>query len=148
MITFLDSDLFASPAQTLVNAVNTVGVMGKGVALAFKQRYPDMFKAYRARCLEGTLDVGMLHLYRTPDRSILNFPTKKHWRQPSRIEYVEAGLAEFVRRYAEYGIESISFPQLGCGSGGLDWEEQVKPLMERYLQLVPLPIFIHIYQPS
>jgi O-acetyl-ADP-ribose deacetylase (regulator of RNase III) len=71
--------------------------------------------------------------------------TKKHWRQPSRVEYIEAGLHKFVEHYGEYGISSVSFPQLGCGHGGLDWESQVQPLMERYLHDLPIPVYIHLY---
>lgn len=145
MLTYvLDGDLLTSPAQTLVNTVNLVGVMGKGLALRFKQVYPEMFRAYQSACESRTIDVGRSWLYRTPRKWILNFPTKRHWRQPSRIEDIEQGLQFFVRTYAELGIYSVAFPALGCGNGELHWDV-VRPLMERYLK--PLPITVFIYPP-
>ncbi|MFQ5342832.1 MAG: macro domain-containing protein [Anaerolineae bacterium] len=145
MLTYVTISLFESPAQTLVNTVNTVGVMGKGIAAVFKQLYPEMYKQYRRLCQEGELDVGKLYIYRTPNKIVVNFPTKKHWRQRSRVEYIEAGLGKFVTRYEDYGISSVSFPQLGCGHGELDWETQVQPVMERYLRDLPIPVYIHLY---
>ncbi|MFT4037388.1 MAG: macro domain-containing protein [Thermomicrobiales bacterium] len=133
MITYIEGNLFTSTAQTLVNTVNTAGVMGKGIAKEFKTYFPGMVPEYVQRCKDGSFAHGQLLLYRTPHKWVLNFPTKRHWRNPSRLEDIEAGLATFVRTYAEQGISSIVFPQLGCGNGGLDWEGQVRPLMERYL---------------
>jgi O-acetyl-ADP-ribose deacetylase (regulator of RNase III) len=144
MITYVEGDLFQSPARALVNPVNTAGVMGKGLALEFKRRYPAMFEQYRDLCEKKQLDVGQLWIFKTPDKWILNFPTKKHWRQKSEVEYIEAGLERFVAIYQEEGIDSIAFPQLGCGSGQLDWETQVRSLMEKYLGSLPIPIHIHI----
>ena len=143
MITYVEGDLFQSPAKVLVNPVNTAGVMGKGLALEFKRRYPAMFREYQVLCKKKQLDVGQLWIYKTPEKWILNFPTKRHWRQKSRPEYIEAGLERFVATYQEENIDSIAFPQLGCGSGQLDWETQVQPLVEKYLG--QLPITIHIY---
>ena len=145
MLTYVTISLFDSPAQTLVNTVNTVGAMGKGMAAVFKQLYPEMYQQYRRLCMEGKLDIGMLYIYRTPNKIIVNFPTKKHWRQRSRIEYIEAGLERFVASYGDYGISSVSFPQLGCGHGELDWERQVQPVMERYLRGLPILVYIHLY---
>jgi O-acetyl-ADP-ribose deacetylase (regulator of RNase III) len=142
MLRYVAINLFDSPAQTLVNTVNTVGVMGKGVAKAFKGLYPDMFRAYRAFCQAGRLDIGQLYLYKTPNKWVLNFPTKRDWRNPSQLEWIEAGLVKFVQSYAERGITSISFPQLGTGNGGLAWQD-VRPLMDRYLRDLPIPVFIH-----
>ena len=144
MICYIDGDLLESPAKVLVNTVNTVGVMGKGIALRFKRVYPEMFKAYRGYCEQGQLAVGRLHLYKTRHKWILNFPTKKHWRQPSRVEYIESGLRTFADSYAERGITNIAFPALGCGNGELDFESQVKPLMERYLGSLSIPTFIYL----
>lgn len=144
MITYLSGDLFQSPAKVLVNTVNTVGVMGKGIALKFKRIYPEMFEVYRNHCERGNLQIGQLLLYKTPNKWILNFPTKKHWRNPSRVEYIEAGLEKFRARYSEMGMTSISFPELGCGNGELDFESQVKPLMEGYLGSLSIPTFIHL----
>jgi O-acetyl-ADP-ribose deacetylase (regulator of RNase III) len=143
MITYVEGDLFQSPAKVLVNPVNTAGVMGKGLALEFKRRYPAMFREYQVLCKKKQLDVGQLWIYKTPEKWILNFPTKRHWRQKSRPEYIEAGLERFVATYQEENIDSIAFPQLGCGSGQLDWETQVQLLMEKHLG--PLPITIHIH---
>lgn len=143
MINYVTSHLFDSPAQTLVNTVNTVGVMGKGIAAEFKRQYPDMFTRYREFCDRGDLDIGKLYLYRSPNKWVLNFPTKKHWRNPSKLEYIEVGLEKFAESYMQRGITSISFPQLGCGNGGLPWEE-VRPVMDAVLREVPIPIYIHL----
>ena len=144
MITYVVCDLFESPARVLVNTVNTVGVMGKGIAKQFKQVYPDMFREYQEICESRKFEVGDLWLYKTANKWVLNFPTKKHWRQPSRIDYIESGLEKFVATYHVYGITSVSFPFLGCGNGELDWETQVQPVMERYLKELPIDVFIHL----
>ncbi len=142
MIEYIEGDIFSSPAQVIVNTVNTVGVMGKGLALAFKQRYPEMFACYRTACEKRQLKIGKLMLWYAPDHWILLFPTKEHWRNPSKLEYIENGLIKFVNTYADKNITSIAFPRLGCGNGELNWDD-VRPLMERYLK--PLPIDIYIY---
>lgn len=143
VITYLKGDIFSSPAQVLVNTVNTVGVMGKGVALEFKKRYPEMFKSYERVCDKKQLEVGKLMLWKGAEKWVLMFPTKKHWRNPSKMEYIEAGLKKFTDTYIEKGITSIAFPRLGCGNGGLDWEE-VRPLMERYLKRLSIPVYIYV----
>lgn len=144
MITYMSGDLFRSPANVLVNTVNTVGVMGKGIALKFKRIYPEMFEAYRNHCERGNLQIGQLLLYKTPNKWILNFPTKKHWRNPSKEEYIDAGLGKLAACSAEMGLTSIAFPELGCGNGELDFETQVRPLMERHLGRLSVPIFIYM----
>ncbi|MFZ2968790.1 MAG: macro domain-containing protein [Sulfuricurvum sp.] len=143
MITYVRTNIFESNAQVLVNTVNTVGVMGKGIALKFKQLYPDMFKSYQKYCENGLMTVGKLQLYKTSNKWILNFPTKKEWRNPSRLEYIEEGLQKFIDYYQKLGIRSIAFPMLGCGNGGLEWEV-VRPIMERYLKNLPIDVYIHI----
>ena len=148
MLNYVTFNLFDSPAQTLVNTVNTVGVMGKGIALIYKQLYPEMYAQYRRLCQAGEFEMGMLHIYRTPNKIIVNFPTKEHWRQKSRLQYIEVGLQKFVARYTDYGVSSVSFPQLGCGNGELDWETQVRPLMEKHLYRLPIPVYIHLYDSS
>ncbi len=148
MITYVLGDLFTSPASMLVNTVNTVGVMGKGLAKEFKAYFPEMFDEYQKLCEDGRLTIGRLYLYRSLHKSVLNFPTKRHWRQKSRIEDIEAGLRTFASHYTTYGITDIAFPQLGCGNGELDWETQVQPLMEQYLSALPIEIYIHIYDVS
>ena len=143
MIRYIEGDIFKSPAQVIVNTVNTVGVMGKGIALEFKKRYPDMFQAYRDICDRKKLKTGSLMLYYEPDHWVLLFPTKENWRNPSRMEYIEAGLAKFCRTYAEKGITSVAFPKLGCGNGELNWSE-VQPVMEKYLRDLPIDIYIYL----
>jgi len=142
MITYVIGNLFESPARVLVNTVNTVGVMGKGIAKDFKAIYPDMFREYQKLCESKKLTIGKLWLYKTPNKWILNFPTKTTWKQPAKVEYIESGLETFVRMYAKKGITSIAFPPLGCGNGELDWENQVRPIMEKYLKRLPIDIFI------
>ena len=145
MITYVVCSIFESPARVMVNTVNTVGVMGKGIARDFKQIYPDMFREYQKLCESGSLRIGSLWLYKTSNKWVLNFPTKRHWRQPSRPEYIEAGLKKFAEVYHVHSITSISFPLLGCGNGELDWETQVQPLMEKYLRDLPITAFVHLH---
>lgn len=145
MLIFLQTSIFESPAQTLVNTVNTVGVMGKGIAKTFREKYPQMFREYHQFCKAEKLQVGHLHLWRDNPKWILNFPTKTTWRRPSEIEYIEAGLKKFVQTYEQVGIRSISFPPLGCGNGNLNWHD-VKPIMVHYLKDLPIDIYIHDYQ--
>lgn len=142
MISYVQGNLFESPAQTLVNTVNTVGAMGKGIALQFKQYFPAMFAEYHQLCLSGKLEIGTLHIYHAPRKKILNFPTKQDWRRPSKLEYIEAGLDTFVRIYQEAGIQSVAFPPLGCGNGELNYAD-VRPLMERYLRPLPIPVYLY-----
>src|ERR671924_200654 len=108
-LSYRTGDIFDSKAQVLVNPVNCKGRMGKGLALAFKQRYPDMFAAYQQDCRDGKLRIGRPTLYKTSTPWILNFPTKDHWRDDSRMEYLEEGLQYFVAHYKQLGIKSIAF---------------------------------------
>ena len=147
MVYLVNHDLFKSPAQTLVNTVNTEGVMGKGIAKEFKKRFPAMFKEYRALTDHSELEIGQLHVWRGPSKWVLNFPTKTTWRKPSKLSYVEEGLRKFVVSYEQLGIESVSFPPLGCGNGNLDWDV-VRPIMFEYLSSVKIPVFIHDVQVS
>ena len=145
MVTALTGDLFTSRAQTLVNAVNCVGVMGKGIALEFKKRYPAMFEDYVARCSRNEVRLGKPYLFRDLGGTmILNFPTKDHWRSPSCLKDIDAGLDYFVKHAAAWGVTSVAFPPLGCGNGGLAWAD-VEPLI--YRKLSGLPIEIEIYAP-
>ena len=137
---YLNGDIFSSPAEVIVNPVNTAGVMGKGLAADFKKKYPNMFAIYKKNCEDKLFDVGKLMLTSEIDYRVLLFPTKKHWKSPSKVDYIEAGLKKFVDTYDEKKITSIAFPPIGCGLGGLSWENQVKPLMERYLSDLPLNI--------
>jgi len=132
-----------------VNTVNTVGVMGKGIALQFKRAYPDMFKAYARAAKAEEIRIGRMHLWTTGQldgpRLIINFPTKRHWRAGSKLADIEAGLTDLVRVIQEEHIESIAIPPLGCGHGGLKWSE-VEPLMRRSLDQVD-GVDVHIYAP-
>lgn len=138
-------NIFDSKCNTLVNTVNCVGVMGKGIALEFKNRYPYMFREYQTLCKEGKVKPGRPYLYHDlTGTSIINFPTKDNWRSPSKFLYIVEGLKWFRQSYHELGITSVAFPPLGCGNGGLSWDE-VGPVM--YRELKDLPIEIEIYAP-
>lgn len=143
MIEYIEGDIFESPAQVIVNTVNTVGVMGKGMALSFKQRYPQMFERYKNACEKHLLAIGKLMLFYEADHWLLMFPTKENWRNPSKLEYIEKGLIKFVSTYADKSITSVAFPKLGCGNGELNWSD-VKPLMERYLKKLPIDVYIYL----
>ena len=149
-IVFKKGNIFQSEKQTIVNTINCVGVMGKGVALGFRLRYPEMYEKYRQFCKEKQITIGKLWLYKPTavnSQWILNFPTKFHWKYPSKIEYIEAGLQKFVGSYKERGITSIAFPLLGTHNGGLD-KIEVLNLMHSYLGKCDIPIEIYEYDPS
>jgi len=137
MIEFKTGDLFLQDAEALVNTVNCVGVMGRGVALQFKKRFPDNFKAYAAACKRDEVIPGKMFVYETGTvinpRIIINFPTKRHWRGASRVEDIESGLHDLERVIKEYNIKSIVLPPLGCGLGGLNWD-LVRKRIESHLE--------------
>ncbi len=138
-------DIFESTMKTLVNTINCVGVMGKGIALEFKKRFPNMYGEYVSLCESGIVRPGKPYVYQDfYGTSILNFPTKDHWRSPSKLSYIISGLDWFREHYHEYGITAIAFPPLGCGNGGLTWDV-VGPVM--YDRLKDLPIDIELYAP-
>jgi O-acetyl-ADP-ribose deacetylase (regulator of RNase III) len=146
MFRVLIGDLFESQAQTLVNAVNCVGVMGKGIAEQFKRRFPTMFDDYKRRCKRKDVRLGEPYLYRDSSGfQIVNFPTKGHWRSPSRLADVERGLDYLAKHAAEWSITSLALPALGCGAGGLEWSD-VGPLI--YRKLNKLAIDIEVYAPT
>lgn len=150
MIQYKVGNLLESKAEALVNTVNTVGVMGKGIALQFKNEFEKNYKIYAKACKEKTLVIGQLLVTREEsllygERTIINFPTKTDWRKPSEYSYIEQGLAELVKVIKEQGIKSIAIPPLGAGNGGLNWSK-VKVLMEKYLSGVDCDIYI--YEPS
>ena len=144
MITTITGNIFTTRCQTLVNTVNCVGVMGAGIALECRLRYPQMFEQYVRLCEGGQLDVGKLWLYKSPDRWVLNFPTKKHWKWPSKEEYLRCGLEKFVQTYQSRGIESVAFPLLGAHNGGLT-ESQSMNVMLEFLQHCDIPVEIYRY---
>lgn len=152
-IIFKRGDMFADRSEALVNTVNCVGVMGKGVALEFKKRWPKNFQEYRKACEQKKLVPGMLLIHEASNglledrpKYIINFPTKNHWRSPSKIEYVAEGLDELAK-WLDLGlIDSIAMPPLGCGNGGLAWRD-VRPLIEEKLaDLKDVKIFV--YEPQ
>lgn len=145
MITYIYGDLFLSPARALVNPVNTAGIMGQGLGQEFKRFYPDMFAHYQSLCQQDKLEIGQIFLYRTPHKWIVNLPVKKHWRAKAQLDYLEAGLRKFVECYGEEGITSVSFPLLGAGE--LDGDVAVRPLMESYLNPLPISVYIHLDPP-
>lgn len=127
MIELVEGNLLDAQADALVNTVNTEGVMGKGIALQFSKRFPEMVEHYRAACKSGELQPGRLHVFERREmfspRYIINFPTKRHWRSPSRLEDIDAGLATLVEEIKRRGIMSVAVPPLGCGNGGLNWSD-------------------------
>lgn len=145
---FINGNIFNSKAQTIVNTINCVGVMGKGIALVFKLRYPLMFDIYKRYCDEKHIGIGKLWLYNQQPNTpwVLNFPTKYHWKYPSKMEYIEKGLIKFSETYKEKCITSIAFPLLGTHNGGLEREE-VKLLMIKYLSECDIPIEVYDYDP-
>jgi O-acetyl-ADP-ribose deacetylase (regulator of RNase III) len=148
VVVYVQENLFTSPARVLVNTVNTVGVMGKGIAKTFRDAFPEMYEVYRERCERGEIAPGVLQFFPTAHKGILNFPTKRDWRHRSRLADVEAGLKTFVASYADLGLTSVAFPQLGCGHGGLDWDRQVRPLMARSLDDLPIDVYVHVVPPG
>lgn len=133
MFEYKTGDLLAEDAEAYVNAVNCVGVMGGGIALQFKNAYPDNFNAYENACKLGEVRPGRMFVFETGNstspRYIVNFPTKNHWRDPSRMEDIDAGLNDLKEVVRNKGIKSIAMPALGCGFGGLDWDD-VRPRIE------------------
>lgn len=147
-IKIVRGNIFNTKAQTIVNTINCVGVMGKGIALVYKLRYPKMFELYNEYCKSKLIGIGKLWLYKGEVDApwVLNFPTKFHWKYPSKIEYIERGLQKFIETYKEKGITSIAFPMLGTHNGGLE-KGEVLVLMEQYLSQCEIPIEIYEYDP-
>ena len=139
MITFTQGNLLEADVEAVVNTVNTVGIMGKGIALMFKERFPDNFEDYARACRAGEVDVGKMFVTESTGlfgpRWIINFPTKTHWRVKTRIEWVEEGLKDLVRTIRQKNIRSIAIPPLGCGNGGLDWHD-VRPAIVSALEQI------------
>ena len=133
-------NLLTADVEALINTVNPVGVMGKGIALQFKRAYPANYKAYRSACQRGEVHLGQMFVFDTgikgSRRYLINFPTKQHWKSASRLEDIRSGLDDLVRVVNEHGIFSVAIPALGCGYGGLDWE-QVRPMIETAVERMP-----------
>ncbi|WP_337060086.1 type II toxin-antitoxin system antitoxin DNA ADP-ribosyl glycohydrolase DarG [Kineococcus sp. G2] len=150
-ITVTSGNLLTQDVDALVNTVNTVGVMGKGIALQFKRAWPEMFTAYAVACERGEVQPGRMHVWETGaltgPRFIINFPTKRHWKDRSRLEDVRSGLTDLVRVVDEHGITSIAVPPLGCGNGGLAWRD-VEPLIAGALSPVADRVDVRVFAPA
>jgi O-acetyl-ADP-ribose deacetylase (regulator of RNase III)/uncharacterized protein YwgA len=150
MIRTEKGNLLQAKTEAIVNTVNTVGVMGKGIALQFKEAFPENFKLYAQAVKRGEVVIGKMFVYRNAQldgvRYIINFPTKEHWTRPSRYDYIEKGLQDLMQVIRQYSIKSIAIPPLGCGNGGLDWKV-VRGLIEEALS--PLPdLEVVLYEPD
>jgi O-acetyl-ADP-ribose deacetylase (regulator of RNase III) len=151
MMRFTTGNLLESRADAVVNTVNTVGIMGKGIALMFKEAFPANFREYEAACRRGDVRTGKMFVTERPSmmgppRWIINFPTKQHWRGKTRLEWIEAGLEDLRNVILEKKIASIAMPPLGCGNGGLEWRV-VRPLIERALADLP-DVDVIVYEPA
>ncbi len=144
MVRVAVGDILKSKAQTLINTVNCVGIMGKGIAAEFKKQYPEMFEDYVKRCERHEVKPGVPYLYKASlfGPQIINFPTKDHWRAASRIEDIEKGLRILVAKHREWDVKSIAVPPLGCGNGQLLWDA-VGPLIFRYLSRLDIPVELY-----
>jgi O-acetyl-ADP-ribose deacetylase (regulator of RNase III) len=150
MINYKTGNILGDKSEALVNTVNTVGVMGKGIALAFKNSFPQNFKAYSKAVEEGTFKIGTVQVVPSEQilpKYIINFPTKIHWRQPSKLSYIEEGLKALIDAIEKYQIKSIAIPPVGCGNGNLNWKD-VKPLIEKYLSEISKKISVTVFEPG
>lgn len=135
-------DLLKSNSHALVNTVNCVGVMGKGIALAFKRTFPDNFKQYRKACEQHHVKVGKMFVTSENNQIIINFPTKEHWCNPSQLQWIEYGLDDLIKVIRHFKIRSVSLPRLGCSNGGLSWSV-VRPLIYEKLNNIDCEITIY-----
>lgn len=150
MIKYITGDILESNADALINTVNTVGVMGKGIALQFKKAFHNNYKAYVEACKRNEIEIGKVLIVKDSNLSsgtkyIINFPTKKDWRKPSEYSFIDAGLDDLIRVLKEYKIKSVAIPPLGAGNGGLEWEK-VKKLIE--YKLGNLDVEIIVFEPT
>src|SRR5437879_5560124 len=151
MITEAHGNLLDADVDALVNTVNTVGVMGKGIALQFRRAYPAMYAAYQSAVAADEVGLGRMHVWPTGalagPRYVINFPTKGHWRSRSRLDDIEQGLRDLVRVVRELRIRSLAVPPLGCGNGGLDWR-QVEPRIRSVLAVLDPDVQVLLYPPG
>lgn len=141
MIKYSNQDIFKIDAEIIVNPVNCEGVMGKGLALEFKNRYTSMFTHYEYLCSKDRVKIGEVNFVQVKDKQILLFPTKNKWRNPSQYRYIERGLEDLSPKLSMLGFKSIAFPLLGCGLGGLD-EKRVKQIITDRLWKLPMDVYI------
>jgi O-acetyl-ADP-ribose deacetylase (regulator of RNase III) len=149
-VTLQHGDLLQQQVDAIVNTVNTVGVMGKGIALQFKQKWPENFKAYERACKRGEVLIGRMFIYDAggllKPRYIINFPTKQHWRERSRLSYIDEGLTDLIEQVKRLNIGSIAIPPLGCGNGGLEWDD-VRPRIEQAFAQLP-DVGVRVFAPE
>ena len=146
---FTQGNILQADTEAIVNTVNCVGVMGRGIAAQFKREFPENFKAYERACKRADVVPGKMFFFETDrlnPRFVVNFPTKRHWREKSRIEDIESGLSALVAEVKARGIRSIAIPPLGCGLGGLDWKD-VRPLIEKSFAALP-NVRTLVFEPS
>lgn len=143
-IVFCEGDIFQASVDVIVNPVNCVGVMGAGLALEFKKRYPAMFEKYKEACNLKLLRPGMLQLHRASSPKVLNFPTKDCWRDPSELSYIESGLRKLTDNYQDLCIKSIAFPKIGCGYGKLKWKDVKEVLIKHLDHLEDLEVKVYV----
>lgn len=150
MVEFTRGNLLEADVEALINTVNTVGVMGKGIALQFKQAFPDNFKAYERACRAGEVQLGRMFVWHSDrlgnPRLIINFPTKQHWRAKSKLRDIQAGLHDLRTVLEAEGVKSVAVPPLGCGHGGLEWSD-VRPLILEVLGDLP-GVDVYVYEPA
>jgi O-acetyl-ADP-ribose deacetylase (regulator of RNase III) len=147
MIEVIKGNIFTTECQTIVNTINCVGVMGAGIALECRLRHPEMYKKYKDLCEEKKINIGLLWIYKTENKWILNFPTKKHWKYPSKEEYLHDGLKKFMETYKGRGIKSVAFPLLGADKGGMDADKSLQ-IMTSYLEDADIKVEIYQYDHS
>lgn len=145
----VEGDIFLANVEALVNPVNTVGVMGRGLALEFRRRYPANYVAYREACLRQEVVIGRMFVWRTAverPRFIINFPTKRHWRDWSRLEYISEGLEGLKTAVREYGICSVALPELGCGNGRLQWQDVCPLIVEACAEMTAVEVVLYRFR--
>lgn len=147
MIEYIKGNILDSNCEALVNTVNCYGKMGKGIALLFKHKFPKMFLDYKRACDENKVKIGKMHVWKDSERLVINFPTKDHWRYPSKMEWIVLGLQDLVKTVQLHNIKSIAIPALGCGNGGLLWymvKSEIKLIHDEHWN----GINVTVYEPS
>lgn len=147
MIVSAVGNIFNAPAEVLVNPVNCVGVMGRGLAFQFKKKFPGNFDMYSVACKRGELTPGKVYTVQERGKFIVNFPTKDHWKDPSRLEWIETGLDSLIDEICNLELKTVAIPALGCGLGGLDWYEEVRSLIISKFEEYP-EIKVYLYEPE
>jgi O-acetyl-ADP-ribose deacetylase (regulator of RNase III) len=149
-VTLKSGDLLKDSSEAVVNTVNCVGVMGKGIALQFKQRWPQNFKAYADACKHKLIKPGKVFIHDmgqwAEPRYVVNFPTKVHWRDDSKVEYIESGLRDLIAQAKRLGIKSVALPPLGCGNGGLEWSRVKRAIVDAFKDHPDIDV--HLFEPK